>query len=110
MESEIKSLEEHDVFEWVDKPSDTQIQIIPSKFIFKWKFDKNRNPVRQKSRVVVQGFHENDSGADKAAPVAHIESVRMVLALTAKEDMELILNFGHRLRLTVELGQVLGER
>ena len=40
-------------------------------------------PVRPKSRVVVQGFHEADTGADKAAPVASVESVHLVVSNAA---------------------------
>ena len=40
-------------------------------------------PCRQKSRVVVQGFHEADTGADKAAPVASEESVHLLIANAA---------------------------
>ena len=42
-----------------------------------------RKPCRQKSRVVVQGFHEADTGADKAAPVAFQESVHLLIANAA---------------------------
>ena len=41
-------------------------------------------PVRLKSRVVVQGFHEPETGADKAAPVASMESVHLLVALAAQ--------------------------
>ena len=50
-------MKDHDVYEWVDPPADTSARPIPSKFIFRWKYDKEGKPVRQKSRVVVQGFH-----------------------------------------------------
>ena len=39
---------------------------------------------RQNSRVVVQGFHEADTGADKAAPVASQESFYLLVAHAAK--------------------------
>ena len=53
---ECLSLQDHDVFEWVDPPEDKDVKPIPSKFIFKWKYDKEGKPVRQKSRIVVQGL------------------------------------------------------
>ena len=37
-------------------------------------------PCRQKSRVVVQGFHDADTRADKAAPAASQESVHLLIA------------------------------
>ena len=55
MAEERRSLIEHDVFEWVDPPQG--IQAIPSRFLYRWKYNQGGKPCRQKSRVV-QGFHE----------------------------------------------------
>ena len=41
-------------------------------------------PARLKIRVVVQGFHEPETGADKTAPVASMESVHLLVALAAQ--------------------------
>ena len=78
---ERRSLIEHDIFEWVDPPQ--SIQAIPSRFLYRWKYNQDGKPCRQKSRVVVQGFHEADTGADKAAPVAFQESVHLLIANAA---------------------------
>ena len=44
-------------------------------------------PCRQKSRVVVQGFHEADTGADLVAPVASQESVHLLIANAANKGI-----------------------
>ena len=44
-------------------------------------------PCRQKSRVVVQGFHEADTGAGKAAPAASQESVHLLIANAANKGI-----------------------
>ena len=78
MRDEARSLIDHDVFDWTDPPEG--VTPIPAKFIFKRKFNHDGVPVRLKSRVVVQGFHEPETGADKAAPVASMESVQLLVA------------------------------
>ena len=65
--NEAQLLVDHDVFDWVDLPEG--VNPFPTKFIHKWKYNQDSIPIRPKSRVVVQGFYEADTGADKAAPV-----------------------------------------
>ena len=77
-----KSPTDHGVFDWVYPPDDAQL--IPSKFLFKWKYNQEGVAFRQKTRLVVQGFHEADTGADKAAPVASLESVHLLIAHAVK--------------------------
>ena len=62
MAEERTSVVEHDVFEWVD-PSQG-IQAIPLRFLYRWNYNQEQSPCRQRSRVAVQGFHEDDTGAD----------------------------------------------
>ena len=78
MAEERTSVVEHDVFEWVD-PSQG-IQAIPLRFLYRWNYNQEQSPCRQRSRVAVQGFHEDDTGADKAAPVASQESAHLLNA------------------------------
>ena len=77
MRDEAQSLIDHDVFDWVGPPEG--INPIPTKFIHKWKHNQDGIPVRPKSPVVLQGFHEADTGADKAAPVVSMESVHLIV-------------------------------
>ncbi|CAB1121517.1 unnamed protein product [Ectocarpus sp. CCAP 1310/34] len=81
------SLYKHDVFDWVDPPKNSEP--IPSRFHFVWKYNQDGVAVRAKTRVMVQGFYEADTGADKAAPVASMESVHMVLAVAAHNHLVL---------------------
>eukprot|EP00752_Nemacystus_decipiens_P002677 g2503.t1 len=81
IKDEEQSLYDLEVFEWVT-PSGCE-QLIPSKLLFRWKYNQDNVPVRPKTRVVVQGFHEADTGADKAAPVASMESVHLVISHAA---------------------------
>lgn len=83
MGKERKSLIGNDVFDWVYPPKDAQL--IPSRYLFKWKYNQDGVPFRQKTRVVVQGSHKADTGGtDKAAPVASLESVRPMITAAAK--------------------------
>ena len=70
------------MFDWVYPPDDSQPT--PPKFLFKWKYNQDGVAFRQKTRMVVQGFHEADTGEDKAAPVASLESVHLLIAHVAK--------------------------
>ena len=85
MRDERQSLIDHGVFEWDDPPDDAQL--LPSRFLYKWKYNQDGVAFRQKSRVVVQGFHEADTGADKAAPVASQEPVHMLVGHAAKHGL-----------------------
>ena len=82
MADERTPLIEQDVFGWADPLQD--LQAIPSRFIERWKYDQDGMPCRHKLRMVVQGFHEADTGADKAAPVASHQSVHLLTAMAAK--------------------------
>ena len=84
---ESQSCMDHNVHEWVDSPSDAGSMPIPSKLILRWKYNKERKPVRQKSRVVVQGFHKFDPGANNSALVVHTDSVRAGHARAARDKM-----------------------
>lgn len=56
--------------------------------MFRTKFDKNEKLTRFTARVVVQGFHELNTGADRAAPVALVEPVRVVIANLVRNGFE----------------------
>lgn len=69
MGEERKALIGHDAFEWVDLPGNAQA--VPSRFVYKWKHNQNDGVAfRVKIRLVAQGFHEADTGTEKAALVA----------------------------------------
>ncbi|CAB1110066.1 unnamed protein product [Ectocarpus sp. CCAP 1310/34] len=88
MRNENQSLVDLDVYDWVEPPTSAQDQPIPSRYLYKRKY-KNGELARLKSRVVVQGFHQADTGEDKAAPVASMESVHLLIAIAAKNGFGL---------------------
>ena len=54
MRDEAQPLIDHDEFDWGAPPE--SVNPIPTKFIYKWKYNQDGIPIRPKSRVVVQGF------------------------------------------------------
>ena len=84
---EAHSLIDNDVFDWVAPPEG--VNPVPTKFIHKWKYNQDSIPIRPKSRVVVQGFYEADTGADKEVPVASVESVHLLIAIAAQHGLVL---------------------
>ena len=85
MAEEHRPLIEHDVIGAVDPLEG--IQAIPSRVLYRWKYNQGGVACRQKARVLVQGFHEADTGDDKAAPVAYQGSIRILIANAAKRDL-----------------------
>jgi hypothetical protein len=65
--------------------------VVKSKLVFKIKRDKDGKPVRYKVRAVACGYTQRE-GVDyfeTFAPVARMDSIRTVLALSAAQDWEL---------------------
>ena len=87
MRDEAQSLIDHDVFDWVAPPEG--VNPIPTKFIHKWKYNQHGIPIHPKSRVVVQEFYEADTGANKAALVASMKSVHLLIAIAAQHGLVL---------------------
>ncbi|PPQ82476.1 hypothetical protein CVT24_002389, partial [Panaeolus cyanescens] len=89
LDDELNSFEENDVKEVVPIPEG--VKPITSKIVPKIKFDANGNIERYKIRIVARGFTQRE-GVDYQevfAPVANLESIRIILALAAKHDLEL---------------------
>ncbi|KAG6617006.1 Retrovirus-related Pol polyprotein from transposon TNT 1-94 [Phytophthora cinnamomi] len=88
MESEMKSLEDHRTWTLVDMPSDKKA--IGCKWVFRIKRDPSGKIIKFKARLVAKGFTQRP-GVDYTetfAPVARKESINMVVAIAAEEDME----------------------
>ena len=65
--------------------------IIGTKWVFRNKLDENGNVVRNKARLVAQGFKQQE-GIDfeeTFAPVARLESIRMLLAYASYKGFTL---------------------
>ncbi|KIO08044.1 hypothetical protein M404DRAFT_78898, partial [Pisolithus tinctorius Marx 270] len=86
---ELDTLKEAGTWELVDLPSGANI--VGSKWVFRAKKDAAGNVVRYKARLVAQGFSqvEGIDYFDTFAPVATLASIRVVLAMAARSNLEL---------------------
>ncbi|KAM7466521.1 hypothetical protein LguiB_014083 [Lonicera macranthoides] len=81
MHEELHQFIRHDVWYLVPRPTHTNV--IGTKWVFKNKCDEEGNIIRNKARLVAQGYNQID-GIDVRetfAPVARIESVRLLLCM-----------------------------
>ena len=81
MQEELQQFERNDVWTLVPRPEG--INVIGTKWIFKNKSDEFGNVVRNKARLVAQGYTQVE-GIDfdeTFAPVARLESIRLLLAV-----------------------------
>ena len=86
--SELASMEQHDVWELVERPPGANV--IGCKWVFRIKYDSEGNIERYKARLVAQGYNQQ-FGVDYNevfAPVVSYESVRCLLSLAATYDLE----------------------
>ena len=89
MENEINSLKKNKVWSLVKLPEGKKA--IGSKWIFKQKRDADGNVERFKARLVAQGYNQI-YGVDydeTFSPVVRFESIRAVIALAARHNVEL---------------------
>lgn len=82
MEAELASIEKNKTWELVDLPKNRKA--ISLKWVFKMKKDPSGKIIKHKARIVAKGYVQKH-GIDYEevfAPVARIETVRLILALT----------------------------
>ena len=90
MDAELKSLHTNDVWELTELPPGRQA--IGSKWVYKRKQDADRKLERYKARLVAQGYNQRH-GIDydeTTSPVVRFESIRTLIALTVKSNMDFI--------------------
>ena len=88
MRSELKSMDDNQVWNLVDPPDG--VRAIEYKWIFKNKTDMDGNVQIHKARLVGKGFRQVQ-GIDynkTFSPVAMLKSVRIILAIAAYFDYE----------------------
>ncbi|KAH9698155.1 hypothetical protein KPL71_023904 [Citrus sinensis] len=86
MQEELNQFERNNVWELVPKPEHQSV--IGIKWIFRNKMDESGVVVRNKARLVAQGYNQEE-GIDfdeTFAPVARLESIRMLLAFACHKD------------------------
>ncbi|GAB2289900.1 hypothetical protein Dimus_038074 [Dionaea muscipula] len=84
MDEEINAINKNRTWELVDLPKGCKA--IGVKWVYKLKKDSDGNVVKQKARLVVKGYNQQP-GVDfneVFAPVARIETVRLLIALAAQ--------------------------
>ncbi|WP_375619067.1 reverse transcriptase domain-containing protein, partial [Bartonella sp. AC134YNZD] len=81
MHDELAQFSRNEVWELVPRP--TNVNVIGTKWIFKNKSDENGIVTRNKARLVAQGYTqvEGIDFEETFAPVARLESIRILLAI-----------------------------
>ena len=88
MKSELKSIQENNTWYYTNLPKGHKA--IGLKWIYKVKRDPESNIVKHKARLVAKGYAQRQ-GVDYEevfAPVARLETVRLILALAAHGKWE----------------------
>ena len=88
MKSELEAIEKNNTWVLVEPP---RSKVIGLKWIFKLKRDKNGEIVKHKARLVAKGYVQ-EQGIDFEevfAPVARMETVRLIIALAAQLGWEI---------------------
>ncbi|KAK1681779.1 hypothetical protein QYE76_042627 [Lolium multiflorum] len=90
MHEELNNFKRNKVWTLVEKPKECR-NVIGTKWIFKNKQDEFGNIVRNKERLVAQGFSqvEGIDFGETYAPVARLESIRILLAYASHHNFKL---------------------
>jgi hypothetical protein len=89
MQEELNQFKANDVWELVPNPKD--MTVIGTKWVYRNKLDENGIVTRNKARLVAQGYNQQE-GIDydeTYAPVARLESIRILLAYACSLDFKL---------------------
>ncbi|KAL0549238.1 hypothetical protein IC582_013719 [Cucumis melo] len=86
MQEELNQFERNKDWELVPRPSNTSI--IETKWGFRNKMDENGNIIRNKARLVAQGYckEEDVDYKETFAPIARLEAIRMLLAFSSYKN------------------------
>ena len=90
MHDELNNFERNKVWKLVPRPKDCK-NVIGTKWVFKNKQDANSIVIRNKARLVAQGFSqvEGIDFGETFAPVARLESIRILLAYASHHNFKL---------------------
>ncbi|GKB05596.1 retrovirus-related pol polyprotein from transposon TNT 1-94 [Tanacetum coccineum] len=89
MQEELNQFITNDVWELVPNPMD--MTIIGTKWVYRNKLDENGVVTRKKARLVAQGYNQQEgiNYDETYAPVARLESIRILLAYACTLDFNL---------------------
>ena len=90
MQAELGEFERNKVWRLIPTPPD--VSVVGLKWVFRNKLDKEGNVVRNKARLVVKGYFQQE-GIDYEetfAPVARLEAVRIFLAYAAHKNFDVL--------------------
>ncbi|GJR82997.1 retrovirus-related pol polyprotein from transposon TNT 1-94 [Tanacetum coccineum] len=89
MQEELNQFIANDVWELVPQPKN--MTIIGTKWVFRNKLDENGVVSRNKARLVAQGYNQQEGihNDETYAPVARLESIRILLAYVCALDFKL---------------------
>ena len=89
MQEELNQFEGNDVWKLVSRP--THQSIIGTKWVYRNKLDEHGMVVRNKARLITK-YYNQEEGIDYEetyAPVARLESIRMLCAFACYKNMNL---------------------
>ena len=88
MDEEIKMIEKNHTWELMQKPKDKEI--IGLKWVYKIKYNEDGTILKHKARLVTKGYSQLPGVDFKEtfSPVVHMETIRIVLALTAQLKLQ----------------------
>jgi hypothetical protein len=89
MHEELENFERNQVWTLVEPPRD--VNVIGTKWVFKNNQGEDGEIVRNKTRLVAQGFSqvEGIDFGETFAPVAHLEAIRILLAFATSKGFKL---------------------
>ena len=89
MQEELNQFERNQVWHLILRPHDRPT--IGTKWIFKNKLDESDNVIRNKARLVAQGYTQIEGiNFEKTfAPITRLEAIRMTLAFASFKDFKL---------------------
>lgn len=86
---EVKNLEGKSTFTDLPRPNDRSIQVLPLRWVFKYKFNADGHLVKHKARICVRGDLQHISAEEKRAATLAAKTARMIFALVAAFDLDL---------------------
>jgi hypothetical protein len=84
---ELKAFDEFDVWDLVPCPA--AANVVGVRWVYDVKMDENGNVARYKARLVAQGFSQKEGidFSETFAPTMHIKTMRLLLAIAARDNV-----------------------